>query len=333
MDNQLMKNKYEVFVESEFAPLRKVVLTQSEFAFPSVPLSDKDRSFLLPEMQQLFELGNGKDFAEAFPAQQAQWEQERFNFEKVLTKYEIEVVKPRLLTEEEKLMNALHGYSNFFVRDPFFTVGSFVIEGSLRFLHRRFEILPVRPVLREHVMLADCTYIAAPQPEISAMDDETLGNSPFIEGGDVLVLGKHVFIGQSGLASNEFGARWLEKLLKSDHYTVELIRLHPTILHLDCAISFVREGLMIVCEEAFLDGIPPIFDDWDKIYVSLEDCSRLITNGLPISPSVYVMDPEFEALGNRIKEKGIHVEYIDFQISRRFGGSFRCSTQPLIRKF
>ena len=34
-------------------------------------------------------------------------------------------------------------------------------------------------------------------------------------------------------------------------YEVVPVRLHPHILHLDCALSLLREGLMIVCEEAF----------------------------------------------------------------------------------
>jgi len=59
------------------------------------------------------------------------------------------------------------------------------------------------------------------------------------------VLGRHVFVGSSGLASNRLGARWLAKLL-APH--------------------------------------------------------------------------------------GIQVEYVDFSITRSLGGSFRCSTQPLLRR-
>ncbi|EUJ43202.1 hypothetical protein [Listeria fleischmannii] len=58
----------------------------------------------------------------------------------------------------------------------------------------------------------------------------------------------------------------------------------------------------------------------------------MITNGLPINESTYVMDPAFIKLGKQLEEKGILVEYVDYQISRSFGGSFRCTTQPLLRK-
>lgn len=52
-----------------------------------------------------------------------------------------------------------------------------------------------------------------------------------------------------------------------------LIRLHPDILHLDCALSMVKDGLIIYCEEAFLDGLPNALDNWDKITISLKEAS------------------------------------------------------------
>ncbi|MFE2999976.1 hypothetical protein ACFXG4_33870 [Nocardia sp. NPDC059246] len=35
--------------------------------------------------------------------------------------------------------------------------------------------------------------------------------------------------------------------------------------------------------------------------------------------------------GKELEGRGITVEYIDFAVSRLFGGAFRCSTQPLLR--
>lgn len=114
-------------------------------------------------------------------------------------------------------------------------------------------------------------------------------------------------------------------------YTVQQIRLHPDILHLDCALSLVRPNLMVICDEAFIDGIPEILRNWDAIHVTLKEASRLATNGLPISTEVYITDPAFKHIGAQIEKHEIKVEYIDFSISRSFGGSFRCSTQPLLR--
>lgn len=318
-----------ILVESEFAPLKKVVLAQSEFMFAE---SDNfmDSDFLTEESLDLYKDVYGKSFEEAFPKEQIEWEQERENLKNVLEKYNVEVVKPRLLTDYEKQIEKEAGCCNFFIRDPFFTIGNLVIEGSLRFTHRRNEILPARDILIKESNKNNCLYLSIPKPDISNGKESEEG--PFLEGGDILVLDKTVFVGTSGLASNKNGISWLRNLLFNFGYEVVEVPLHPKILHLDCAISFVRRGLMIVCEEALLNGIPKELSDWEKINVTLEDSSNLAVNGLPINENVYITDSKFKFIGDQLEEKGIRVEYIDFKVSRSFGGSFRCSTQPLLRK-
>jgi N-dimethylarginine dimethylaminohydrolase len=46
------------------------------------------------------------------------------------------------------------------------------------------------------------------------------------------------------------------KILKPYGYSVEHVKLHPDILHHDCTLGFVKEELMLVCEDASLKGIP-----------------------------------------------------------------------------
>ncbi|MBO9731443.1 MAG: hypothetical protein J7623_22575 [Chitinophaga sp.] len=320
-----------IFVESEFATLQRVVLAQSEFGFPLQPRPE-DLRFLTKEAITENMQHKGQDYSEAFPDLQQQWEKERASLQAVLEKYGVKVYRPRKLTLAEKAAAGNDGYSNFFVRDPFFTVGPCVIEGSMRFLHRRNEVLPVRDIMLAQVYPADCVYAAVPRPAIAAPDDSTLGPGPFLEGGDVLVLGKKVFVGSSGLASNPLGAQWLRKFLQPLHYDVEIVKLDPGILHLDCALGLIREGLMVICEDAFVDGIPAALKDWKRINIPMEEATTLGTNGLPISAQVYITDPAFSHIGEQVAAHGVKVEYIDFRISRSFGGSFRCSTQPLLRK-
>jgi N-dimethylarginine dimethylaminohydrolase len=318
-----------IFVESEYATLRTVVLAESEVAGPTQLPDASELAFLTPEFLELGHQMLGKDHGSVFPERQRAWEKERSAFATVLTRHGVEVLRPRRLTPIEKEIRKDSGYANFFVRDPFFTVGPFVIEGSLRFAHRRDEILTVRPILGDRVYPADCTYVAVPRPEL---DEGAATPCPFLEGGDVLVLGSYVLVGTSGLASNELGARWLKKLLAPHGYHVELVRLRRDVLHLDCALGFVREGLVIVCQTALLDGIPQKLKTWERIDIDDDDARGLASNGLPISPDVYVTDPAFRHIGDRISDRGIQVEYVDFSITRGFGGSFRCSTQPLLRR-
>lgn len=314
-------------VTSEFAPLKKVVVTQSEFILPEKII---DAGFL-PEDTLVFEGLGGKAFDEVYPVLQKEWEQERENLIQVLQKYEIEVLRPRKMTEYEKASHNGYGASNFFIRDPFFTIGNYLIEGSLRFFHRRNEIFPIRDTLIDETNESNAIYISIPKPDTSSGFESEKG--PFLEGGDVLVYGKYVFVGNSGLASNTAGYIWLKNLLEPQGFYVIQVPLLPDVLHLDCALSLVCEGLMIVSEKAFLNGIPEIFSTWDKIIVEPEEIKYLKINGLPINENTYITDIAFkDTIGKELEKRGITVEYIDFKISRSFGGSFRCSTQALLRE-
>lgn len=59
------------------------------------------------------------------------------------------VLRPALLTQWQKQAGGKNGYSNSFVRDPWFAVGAVVIEGSLRFPHQRGEVLASRTLFQK----------------------------------------------------------------------------------------------------------------------------------------------------------------------------------------
>lgn len=295
--------KEKVIVKSEFAPLKKVVLTQSEFIFPKNTIGNDPAEILSEEVLQMYKDIDGKNYKDVFPDRQAKWEKERENLKVVLEKYGVEVVRPRLLTDYEKEIGKEYGCSNFFVRDPFFTIGNNIIEGSLKYLHRRKEILPIRSILENIAYSSNAIYVSLPIVDTSEGINSELG--PFLEGGDILVLDKTVFVGNSGQASNDNGYKWLKSFLDHFDYKVVQVPLKNNVLHLDCALSLVRDGLMIVCEEALINGIPEDLKNWDKISVPFSDVSRLAVNGLPVNDSVYILDPEFEYIGKQLISKGI----------------------------
>ena len=153
-----------------------------------------------------------------------------------------------------------------------------------------------------------------------------------LEGGDVLVYHNKIFVGNSGYGSNSAGIEWLRKYLAPYGYEVEEVKLQGHILHLDCVMSLVREGLMIVCEESLADGVPETFRDWDRIPVPEDDAERLAVNGMAINPDVYITDIAFrDTIGKELEARGVKVEYLDFFATRCSAGSIHCSTQPLKR--
>jgi len=265
-------------------------------------------------------------------------EEERQNLKTVLEKYGVEVQIPRLLTDEEKRLGfvkdgftAGEGVTNHFARDPFVTIGNHIIELNFKSPRRRLEVLPIRSILEKEAKESGCYYIGMPIIDVSEGLQSDLG--PYLEGGDILVYHKTVFVGHSGRASNSRGIEWLSNYLTHFGYEVIEVPLKATTLHLDCAMSLVREGLMVVCPEALPAGIPEKLKDWDKIEVSYEDAQHLATNGLPINEKTYITDVAFKnTVGKELEKRGITVEYVEFAKSRHLEGAFRCSTQPLLRR-
>ena len=316
-----------VFVESEFAPLKRVIVSQSEVTDSTLPVSE----FYLPleELDSTDEVRGDTIYCHSDEAMVAQRDQEREELAALLERYGVEVLRPRRLTEAELAVATLpegpthgRGLSNFFVRDPFIVVGDHVIEANFRKEYRRFEALTARDLFQ-----GCASYVGLPMPDF--IDTEA---GPFLEGGDVIVYHNKIFVGNSGFGSSSSGIQWLKDYLAPYGYEVEEVKLQGDILHLDCAMSLVREGLMIVCEESFADGIPETFRDWDKILVPEEDAVHLAVNGLPISPEVYITDSAFrDTIGKALEERGIKVEYLDFSATRECAGSFHCSTQALLR--
>jgi hypothetical protein len=126
----------KVFVGSEFAPLQKVVLAQSELVFPSKP-SDDDRAavILTQERKDMYAAALERSFAEAFPQKQIDWNGERNFLASVLEAHGVTIAWPRLLTDREKALAGEKGCANFFARHPLFVIGNIIIEGSLCFYH------------------------------------------------------------------------------------------------------------------------------------------------------------------------------------------------------
>ena len=87
--------KEKVMVKSEFAPLKKVVLTQSEFIFPQNTIGNDLAEVLSEEVLQMYKDVDGKNYKDAFPDRQAKWEKES---------------------------GKEYGCSNFFVRDKYFKI-------------------------------------------------------------------------------------------------------------------------------------------------------------------------------------------------------------------
>ena len=229
----------------------------------------------------------------------------------------------------------LNGFSQDFPRDNMAVIGSNVIEFNLRTPIRKVDISGFGNILTEKCSDPTVKWFSMPHTELLK---PARTDTPFLEGGDVIVIGKTVLVGNTqnpSVGSNEAGYRWLKNIL-GNQYKVKRVRLIESVLHLDCVLSVPRRGLAIICEEAFVDGLPKEIKNWDLIRVRLEDVKRLAVNGVPVNSRNYILSynrhNDNRYIQAELEKRGIRVHRVFFGTHNGQGGSLRCATQPLKRK-
>ena len=246
-----------------------------------------------------------------------------------------ERITPEFIREHYGAGILVNGFSQDFPRDNLAVIGNTVIELNLRTPLRKADISGFRKILAEKCADGTVKRFSMPHTEpLKAADPD----APLLEGGDVIVLGKTILVGNTrnpSVGSNEAGHRWLKSVL-GDGYDVIRVPLVASVLHLDCALSVPRDGLAIVCGDAFVDGLPKQLAGWDLIKVSLDDVRRLAVNGVPVDSKNYILSynrhNDNRYIQTELEKRGIRVHRVFFGTHNGQGGSLRCATQPLIRR-
>lgn len=224
-----------------------------------------------------------------------------------------------------------HNSQQYFPRDPIVVIGDRLIETAMYCPMRRSERFPIRRTLAER--LQGCRVASMPEPAPLPEDENgSFGPGPFLEGGDVFVLGADIYVGNTGNASNGAGIERLRHIL-GEAYRVHEVRLSRKFLHLDCVLSTPRQGLAVVCRDGFADGLPPFLKGWELIEVSAKDAEeKLATNMLVLDEKTDLIAEEVPELGEALARAGQNVIATPFSAIIMWGGAFRCWHHPLVRE-
>jgi glycine amidinotransferase len=213
-----------------------------------------------------------------------------------------------------------------FPRDPIAVIGGEVIETSPKHRWRRRERYAIRPILDRVLTETNSEWVSVPPPSTDGAKD----NGPYLEGGDILVVGDHVLVGRSGYATDERGIRWLRRHFAGRRTVIE-VRLTTDAFHLDCALSLPRPGLAIAHLDAFVEGLPDLLRGWDVIEVTGEEQQAMATNALILDSTRMICDERHSRVSHELRKRGIDVIEIPFDGPAFFGGGLRCSHHPLRR--
>lgn len=321
-------------VPDEFSPLREVFVGIFDPDAPIAPVSYSLRHYLSPDAIEMTRDSVGRSFRDIDPPGRiTATERQLDDLAALYRAHGVVVHRPRRLTGPETEF-VVPGGDPMFARDPVVVIGNRVIELSLMMPSRRKEIFAYRDGLRARI--ADdpaVAYFATPGPAPSTLDPaEPEGTGPFLEGGDVFVLGKDVLVGNSGIASNRDGIAWLAHLLRPEGYRVHEVRLARHWLHLDCVLAVIRPGLALCHRPAFPDGLPALLAGWDIVEATEAEAHAMGCNTVCLAPNKVVVAREHTRLIDRLREHGVDVVAdLHFGLVSEFGGGIRCATMPLSR--
>jgi glycine amidinotransferase len=268
----------------------------------------------------------GKQLIDVDPDSAHRIEQQVEALAALLARDGVTVHRPDPLDGEQRCFMAPNGEgTQLLARDGMIVVGNHVIDGSLRLRCRQRERFGLRPVIQRCVQQKGARWSSVPFGSPAAVD------GPFLEGGDVLLNGREIYVGISGCASDLAGADWLESLL-GPTYRVIAVPLRSNTVHLDRALALIRPGLLVCCPDRLIDGLPMSLREWDAITVSVAEAELLATDGLVLDEGRMIMNPGNERVIGELRQRRIEVVPHAFDASIAFGGGLRCAHHPLLRE-
>jgi N-dimethylarginine dimethylaminohydrolase len=309
----------------EWGKLREVVVGLSP-AEDFVVFHEESQRWLTPEGAEFSRRHAGRRLIDADADLAKRIERQVDALAELLAREGVTVHRPERLRGEERTFMAPNGEgAQLFARDGMIVIADHVIDASLRLRCRQRERFGLRPVVRRMVNERGARWSSVPFGSPAAVD------GPFLEGGDVLLNGRQVYVGMSGCASDMAGIDWLQALLGSD-YRVIPVALRSNVLHLDCALALIRPGLLVWCPHKLIDGLPTALRDWDGIEVSVEEATRLATNGLVLEEGRVVVDADNQRVIGELRRRSIDVIPLAFDAPISLGGGLRCAHHPLLRE-
>ena len=246
-------------------------------------------------------------------------------FEKVLKKYDVEVIRPDIIKD----------YNQVFARDVAFVIEDKMILSNLipdradeqEAYSKIFEQVEWRKIIN-------------------------LPDTAHIEGGDVIVWNDFLFIGTcfsedyrnfKTARTNEYAIETLKEYFPKKRIIDLELKKNDTvpyegILHLDCTFNPVGKDTCIISKDGFVDEsdyrlILDIFGEENCFHVTKEEMFDMNPNIFSISPEVVVSDVAFTRMNRHLQDVwNIKVEEIPYREISKMGGLLRCSTMPLVRE-
>lgn len=249
------------------------------------------------------------------------------------------------------------GYSSANPRDVLLVVGSEIIEATMSWRSRYFEVHAYRRLIYDYFKRG-ARWTAAPRPMLkdSLYDPDyqvpekgapvkyaTNESEPIFDAADFVRCGRDLFV-QRSTATNKAGIQWMRQHLGKNYTIHEIKSRCRQPLHIDTTFMPLAPGKALVNPEYFdKGGMPQVLKKWDILDapeavitrgVSKADlCSVWLNmNVLMLDEKRVVVEKHQEPMIKALRDWGFEPIPCPFQVFYFFGGSFHCATTDVYRE-
>ena len=244
------------------------------------------------------------------------------------------------------------GWYTFCPRDLLLPLDNLIIDCPSPMRARYYETRAYYKHLYEW-MAEGTQWISAPKPiladdnyQLEDRKDPTLLNREIIfDAPNIVRLGQDLLC-QVSNSGNKLGFQWLKTILEPRGYRLHIAERYYSFAHFDSTVLPLRPGLVLFNAERLNKNFyPPIFKDWDKIWVGEKDlavppantgvapCSPYIgLNFLSVNEELVIVDEKQDKLRRILKKYGIDSIGLPMRQARSMSGGFHCATLDVKRK-
>lgn len=246
------------------------------------------------------------------------------------------------------------GWYTFCPRDLLLPLDNMIIDCPSPMRARYFETRAYNDLLYKW-MKEGTQWICAPKPileddsyQLDELNDATLLNKEIIfDAPNIVRLGRDLLC-QVSNSGNQLGFDWLKTILEPKGYRLHVAEKYYSYAHFDSTVLPLRPGLVLFNADRLTpDWYPPIFKDWDKIWVTgdqlhvpnanlpggIAPCSPYIgLNFLSINENLVICDVEQNELRKILEKHKIETIGLPCRQARSMSGGFHCATLDVKRK-
>ncbi|MCU1473640.1 dimethylargininase [Amnibacterium sp.] len=183
-----------------------------------------------------------------------------------------------------------------FVEDPLVVLGDLAVLASPGAASRRGELATVAQVIRA-----------------TDLDVRTLEAPATLDGGDVLVVGRTVYVGRS-CRTNEHGITGLATIVEPEGYTVVPVPV-TRVLHLKSAVTALPDGTVV--------GFPPDVDDPGRFpdFLAMPEAGAAV---VPIEDDRVLMADSVPRSAALLRDRGLDVVTVPITEFEKLEGCVTC---------